>query len=92
MGCYVNPTNESKETWLEREGKRVNAINWNIKPLDTLPVVLMNSGPFTAAGVAYSESELKAFTQPSDNRSKIYYYVSIEKLSKVSPILDYLNK
>ena len=90
MGCYVNPKLESKESWLKREGNKVSQVSWDNLPEGTLPVVVMNNRFFTAAGVAYSEDELKAFTDPSDHRHKEFYYVDVEKLAKVSDIKDYI--
>ena len=93
MGCYVNPPSETKESFLEREGKRVepiNALSWEDVPEGMLPVVLINNGPFTAAGVAYKRSELVEFTDPRDYRPKKVYLVPIDKLSEVSDIDIYL--
>ncbi len=53
-------------------------------PKGKLPVVLMNSGWFLAAGIAFSESELRAFTSPNDHRDRVILLVDIEKLIKVS--------
>jgi len=63
MGYYVNPQNMSKESFLKKEGVAVPnnpRITWESVPKGYLPVVLVNNGPFTAAGIAYCESELKS--------------------------------
>ena len=84
MGMYVNPSNEEKETFLNREGMLVSKnISWKDVSKGYLPVVLMNNGPFTAAGVAYNESELTAFTGINDLRPRQIFMVKIEKLIPV---------
>ena len=96
MGCYVNPKNESKEVWLEKHGT-VMPINIDTSYNDycedeCLPVILVDNGMFTAAGVAYDEREFQDFTSPMDLRPKRGYKVKIEDLKKVSDIEDYLRR
>ena len=91
MGAYVNPTNETKESFLSREGKIVNHINWSELPKGELPVILIDNGLFTAAGICYCENELKAFFGPNDFRQKEIYIVPVEKLMSVSNLKDYYN-
>ena len=96
MGCYVDPQNETKEDFLEREGREVESdyISKNykmIKEKGDLPVVLCDNGPFTAAGVAYTEREFERFVR-YDNRPKRFFIVSIEKLKDVSPVEGYLKE
>ncbi len=77
---------------MEREGVKVSKISWEDAKDGILPVVLMDNGPFTAAGVCYSKRELEAFTDSSDSRPKKYYLVKIEKLLLVTNMLkEYLN-
>ena len=93
MGCYVNPPSEGKVAFLAREGLEVPVPPvWDKVPAGSLPVVLVDNGPFTAAGVAFCESELRAFTDPSDRRPKRYFIVPIEKLLPVSDLADYQEK
>jgi hypothetical protein len=90
MGCYVNPKNEFKESFLDREGVVLNKPPvWEEVPFGQLPVVLINNGLFTAAGVAYCKSELQAFTDPKDRRPKKYYFVDIDKLMLNSDLKNY---
>lgn len=93
MGCYINPANESKEDFLEREGMRLpKAPKWGTIPDGFLPVCLVLNSRFTAAGIAYSENELRVFANPKDSRIKFWYFVPIEKLRDVSPIDEYLER
>ena len=90
MGAYVNPENETKEKFLEREGRPVGNIKWKDVPEGFLPVILLDNFAFSAAGIAYSERELNAFTDPRDSRIKKIYLVPIEKLLPVSDLGVYL--
>jgi len=86
MGYYVNPAKETKETWLEREGKRVTLpLAWEEVPADKLPVILLSNPYFTAAGIAWCERELHEF-QSQTWRLIAGYLVDIEKLKEVSDI------
>ena len=94
MGCYVNPENETKEEFLEREGREVitDFVSSNYKFLKQegkLPVVLCDNGSFTAAGVAYTEREFECFVR-YDNRPKRIFIVPIEKLKEVSDVEGWL--
>lgn len=100
MGAYINPKNMTKEQWLAE-----NAIEVEISgdtpelirqvlldekiPYSHLPVVLVDNGAFTAAGIAFSKGELMAFTDKRDMRPKRYFIAPIEKLHEVSPELKF---
>lgn len=89
MGIYVNPTGELKEEFLTREGVRVDhSFVWKDLPTNCLPVVLVKNGFFTAAGIAFSERELRQFLRPGDVRPKEIFIVEIGKLKTVSPLRD----
>ena len=89
MGYYVNSRNESKESFLQREGicaPSDRKISWESVPAGFLPVSLVDNGSFTAAGIAYSKEELDEFTRTDDPRLRKLYLVKIEKLLKVSDL------
>lgn len=90
MGCYVNPQSESKELFLQREGRVINVNEAKITSTE-LPVCLVNNGPFTAAAVGYSNSEIQAFGDVTDRRPKVWFMVPIEKLKEVSDLETYLK-
>ena len=93
MGAYVNPSNETKEQFLLREGRSTGNLSWAAVPPDHLPVILMDNGMFTAAGIAYCESELREFTSPTDRRPRRIYYVPTAKLLTVSKELaSYISR
>jgi hypothetical protein len=83
MGAYINPPNMSKEQWLSENATEVPFVDWDL-PEGYLPVVLVDNGPFTAAGIAYYRQELKAFTDESDQRFKRFFIAPIDKLHEVS--------
>jgi hypothetical protein len=81
----VNPSDRSKEAFLTSHGVVVpgRTLNWNDVPEGSLPVVLFNNGRFTAACIAYDESELTDATDPEDDRPRTIYIVPVEKLLAV---------
>lgn len=89
MAYYVNPRDESKESFLQREGicaPSDRKISWESVPAGFLPVSLVDNGRFTAAGIAYSKAELDEFTRSDDPRSRRLYLVKVEKLLEVSDL------
>ena len=84
MGNYINPKGKTKEEFLEEFGLELqNPPFWNDIARDNLdyPVCLVNNGPFTAAGIAYSESELEVFKRP-DGRPKRWFLVERKHLEE----------
>lgn len=86
MGFYVNPNDRSKKAFLIGRGVVVpgRTLDWSAVPKGSLPVVHMDNGYFDAAGIAYNEAELKAFTMPDDKRPRTIYIVKIEDLLTVA--------
>lgn len=83
MGAYINPKNMTKEQWLSENATEVPFVDWDL-PEGYLPVVLVDNGPFTAAGIAFSKRELEDFTDKRDMRPKRFFIVPINKLYEVS--------
>ena len=94
MGIYINPTNgQSKEEWLNERGEKFNYTTEVsvVKPLmehHKIIVCLVVNGMFTAAAVAFDNSELRAFANPNDLRPKTWYMVHIDKLLDHSGISE----
>jgi len=87
MGFYVNPPDESKESFLKREGiaaPNTPRITWDSVPQGYLPVVLLDNGHFSAAAIAYDKSELNEATSLDDPRPRQIFMVKIEKLIPVA--------
>ncbi len=70
MGCYINPSEMTKEKWLEKYGQVTVTPAWPA-PEGTIPVCLIDNGPFTAAGICYSEREFKEFAAPDATPDEI---------------------
>lgn len=92
MGSYINPYNETKEAFLDREGVLItkNTATWHVDFNNELLVALVDNGGFTAAAIAYDEGERNDFTSPDDLRPIKYYLVQRFKLYPVSNLKDYL--
>ena len=87
MGYYVNPPNESKETFLGKYGIVVPLdTTWNSIPSDCVGVVLMDNGLFRAAGIAFSPDELDEFRRPDDFRKKTLYLIEKKILVSIGCI------
>lgn len=89
MGFYINPPDNNKEQWLKANGQQVDPEIiedfWSSKKVRThLPVCWVDNGPFTAAGIAFSPDETKAFMHPC-GRPKRWYLVPREKLVPYYP-------
>lgn len=97
MGTYINPKTGSKEDFLREHGLRVYSWTsveqlWETCSWDHRPVVLVDNGAFTAAGVAYCLKELRAFLNPRDPRTKTVYYCPIIKLRELIGLPQILIK
>jgi hypothetical protein len=83
MGLYINPTDMTKEEFIQRHALSVTWLppetNYNPKD-DTVAVCLVNNGGFTAAAIAYSTDEIAAFSHPADQRPKAWFFIPYDKL------------
>ena len=93
MGAYINPpTGKSKEDWLRENAEPTTIRTWDEIPSGKSLVIWMDNSVFTAAGIAFSERELKDFMDPSDTRPKNFYLVDTDLLYDVSDLSEYLPK
>lgn len=94
MGCYVNPSDMTKESWLEKNANELHGgpPQWSRVLEGNLPVCLVHNGAFTAAAIAYSERELQDFSDPQDRRPKRWFVAPIEALRKVSPLDSWIRE
>ena len=88
MGYYVNPPGTTKELWLRQNAilihpEQMMTYDWNFVPEGHLPVVWVDNGWMTAAGVCYCEQEFQAFMDPYDSRPRLLFMARIEDLLKV---------
>lgn len=95
MGAYVNPSGMTKEQWLARNGEIVLdrfPTQVDERGKDYLPVCLVKNQFFSAAGIAYNERELRDFSDPFDQRPKVWFWVEKSKLLGVSDLASYLQE
>lgn len=81
MGYYINPETETKEAWLQANAKPIStneARNFDFSG-DSLPVCLVDNGPFTAAVIAYDPRERDHFMRP-DWRPKVWFSATRKSL------------
>ena len=82
MGRYINPLVGTKEEFLEEFGTEISkeeAANFDYTQNANLPVVWLDNGPFSAAGIAFDHAELEEFLVP-DGRPQRWFIVDMELL------------
>jgi hypothetical protein len=90
MGMYLDPKDMTKESWLFE-----NCVSFQPKaptempPSDQRWVCLVNNNFFTAAAVAYNQMELERFSNPEDERPKIWFLVATERLKTLLPPFEH---
>lgn len=85
MGCYINPTNMTKENWLAKNGTRVEAPVLPRDGDDFELVCLLNNYTFTAAAVCFDKGELDMFSNVTDPRPRVWFQVPRDKLLAACP-------
>lgn len=87
MGYYLNPKAMSKKDWLDTYAVRINrAPPRQFRDEEHIVICLVDNGFFTAAGIAFSQAELEAFTY-EDGREKIWYTIPIKDLIAEDPLM-----
>ncbi len=96
MGAYINVVGKTKEGWLSEHAEPVSEEALQTRDFETelkagrMLVCLVHNGlAFTAAGIAFSESELKRFKHPN-SRKRLWFSALIDELLTVSDLEDYL--
>jgi hypothetical protein len=89
MGYYVNPPVGTKEDWLRKNGIELSTPpNPDETKEGFLPVCLVDNGHMTAAGIAYSPDEVRAFQSPGDPRPKTWFLVGTKALAEVIDLAE----
>ena len=83
MGFYIDPKNETKEEYLNREAipiseDPIHLQNHLSEDKQNVLVCLVENPGFTAAAILYSAAELDAFLYP-DGWWKDFYFLPVEK-------------
>jgi hypothetical protein len=84
MGIYINPPEESKESFLKKNGQSIdpNKIIYDeVVTQGNLPVCLVHNVHFTAAAVAHNYDEFTYFLKDK-SRPQEWYLVPKVKLTK----------
>jgi len=90
MGLYINPTEVTKEQWLQQYhcGAQRTPPEWNEIPKDQIVICLINNGAFTAAAICYNERELNDFADENDTREKLWVFVKEDYVHLIQPRLS----
>jgi len=99
MGCYINPKIGTKEEWINTHGELISNVeffvSYDFKNKRHLPVVLIDNGAYTAAGILYNKVEFIRFMSSvldwEDTRPFILLIAPVEKLKEVSDLSDYID-
>ena len=93
MGYYINPGDGTdKEEFLANHAVMVGHTtldalhHFMAHTSDVLPVVLLDNGVFTAAGIAYNKAELDVFLDPTDDRHRMVFLISKATLIEAGQI------
>lgn len=85
MGTYINPSNETKESFLARVGVPLDdAPEWTEIPTGFAAVCLVRNPGFSAAGVADTPSELQRFVRGMHGRPHQWFLVRNSNLASVT--------
>jgi len=57
---------------------------WNEVPEGKAAICVVDNGAFEAAGLAYSEEELRAFSEPTDRRPKTWLLMETKLAHKLA--------
>ena len=90
MGYYIETeAAKNKAKWLVEHAGGVIVQQATPTPThDSIPVVVVDNGPFEAAGIAYDQEELRAFTDPFDPRPKTIVMVPCDNVIKLCPRVE----
>ena len=92
MGLYIEVPD--KLGWLLDNGEQINVCAFTPESIcdDEFLVVIVDNGPFYAAGAAFSERELEYILEedndPEDKRQRKYFIVKKDILKPVCPDWD----
>jgi hypothetical protein len=86
MGKYINPDDETKEAFVNREGKEISVEEVALLEFETdsLLCCLVDNGLFTAGLICYCDNELKYIQRSlfDDDRPKRFYMIDKSKLEE----------
>jgi len=87
MGYYIETTvSKGKVAWLVKHANGI-IVPKATPTKDSIPVIVIDNGPFEAAGIAFNSDELLVFTRPHDPRPKTIVMVPREKVIELCPFV-----
>ena len=88
MGYYIQgPAKDKANFIVEKYGGEIVSRSKAFAAIDNSKmavVVVLDNGPFEAAGFAYSMKEFQAFTDPGDTRDKQFVIMNRELAKKLT--------
>ncbi|KKM99427.1 hypothetical protein LCGC14_1147950 [marine sediment metagenome] len=83
MGIYINPSEQTKEQWLEEYA--VETLTPKYPPTEGLTLIcLVENNLFTAAGVIFDRNEWEAFNEPHDLRLRRWFTAPVSEVDEVA--------
>jgi hypothetical protein len=90
MGFYLDPTDITKEEWLEKHGRLMPlGTPFSARGLNEIPIVLLHNPTFTAAAITCDEGEYNYVNTLTfyDRRPRQIYFVSLDALLIECPFM-----
>ena len=86
MGYYIETGgNKRKADWILANTKSRETPRPLKGTATEIPVVVVDNGPFEAAAICFSQSELDAFTRVNDTRPARFLLVAREDVVRLNP-------
>ena len=80
MGYYINPPDMTKEDFLKEHGILVKESDvMEADLVNDFPVVLIDNGLFTAAGILYDDAERQYWYESCKNDVRFHLFYLVEK-------------
>ena len=86
MGRYINPPDESKEDFLNREAVEISReefISLNFPDEEMAHLCLVKNASFSACVVSESKEDSKYYADLSDERPKRYFLIEHSKIKEL---------
>lgn len=91
MGFYIQTSGpHNKAQWLIANCEAKAVTLGSEPPKGYVPVVVVNNGPFEAAGIAFNKQELGVFSNPKDTRQRVQLILTRAEILKQCPMVEEL--
>jgi len=93
MGYYINPKDGNKLKFLSNNAQLCSKnIEWKDIPESETVVALVDNGLFFAAGICYSEQELREWKADDSGRPMTFYILPKDKVVEIHPEFEKIWK